>query len=488
MLERVKDIFARVETGEGVWTDPLSAPYNVVAFDPELTEEHEEIARQTAGSSLSRRKTVVGRSTASVNFTMDLRGSGNVLGVPVEPEWGPILQACGMRMETLGMILVENWAAPLAHKAVIGNHGSSPTATGIAVGNYATAAGHTIILYIPTLGTFANSDPVYKTTDEWSTSTKVADVTSAGATALGGWHYVPETKIRYQVATSAAGWTTGATTEVGETVKGTKGGSPDAYGVILAGSGLATGSAQTLYIEPIIGTFVDAMVVTGQTNGDTATLAADAAPKDNWTLSVAEVLDGMAIKVRGCRGNAKIVLSAGQPSQIQFELKGMSEGEIDMVSLTGGTKDPGAPLRFHLAEFSVDGIPFRTEALEIDLGNAVNIRTDANEEEGGVSHIVADRDAKGTMTPEMVPPGTYSWRDRIKESTLVAISTYLGVGLAGIGLTGHDLGSNVWIEIPSAQVLTRPLESREGILVGNIGFALRTETIQGEDELEIYVV
>lgn len=485
MLERVKDLFARVEPVEGVYTDPLDPSYHVIAFDLEASEEHEEIPRDTSGSSLSKRKSLIGRSTTKVTFGMDLKGAGASGGVPLEPAWGRLLQACGMRLDRLSRVLTENWLAALPAGALIGNHASAPTATGLALGSYAVADAPTKVVFLPITGAFAGSDPLYFTDNGWVTSTKVADVTAAGAAGPDGRSYRPFSKVRYTVATTAAGWTTGATTTVGEIVKGVKAGSPDAWALVLAGSGLATGTAQTLLLEPILGRIVSGMVLTGQTHADTATTAADAAPQDNWTLSMAVVLDGMAIKVRGCRGTWKLVLNAGQPARIEFEFTGLSEGEADFVSLSGGTSDPGAPLRFHEAEFSVEGIPFRTEQLELDGATSPVIRTDANQTEGGQDVMVSDRDPKGSINPEFVPPGTFDWRSKIKNAEPVAIKTRMGTPEAGIGRTGQVVGSAVWVDIPKAQVLSAPRESRDGILVGNISFACRTESIEGDDELEI---
>jgi len=145
------------------------------------------------------------------------------------------------------------------------------------------------------------------------------------------------------LATTAAGWAAGATTVVGEIIKGTKTGSADAYGLVLADSGLATGSAQTIYLEPILGTFLTGMTLTGQTNGDTATQDGGTTPLDNYTLSLARIRDGMVEKARGCRGTFKLELHAGQPALIRFDFTGMSEGVADQVSLVPATSTRAPP-------------------------------------------------------------------------------------------------------------------------------------------------
>ena len=210
MLERVKALYARVETVEGVYNDPIDPAYQATAFDLSIAEEHEEIPRDTSGSSLSKRKSLMGRSTSKLTFGMALKGAGHSGGVPAEPAWEKFIRACGMRMDRLSRVLTENWLANLAAGALIGNHASAPTATGIAIGSYASADAPTKVVFLPVTGTFANSDPVYFTTDGWVSSTKVADVTAAGAAAVDGRSFSPYSKVRYSVATSAGGWTAGA--------------------------------------------------------------------------------------------------------------------------------------------------------------------------------------------------------------------------------------------------------------------------------------
>jgi hypothetical protein len=581
MLSRIKDIYARSESTEGTYVDPLSSAYSLIAFDVSDTDEHEEIPRDTSGSSLSKGKTVFGRSMKKLTFGLDFKGEGATATVPDRTVWGPLMLACGMQevrlyklgcsggivdgapivhgdtlyegtpaldlayggaaadmvvtvssgvisaasvstpgdnfsfdtsleanntlTELAGVIDAEtNWTCAVnagatgghdssqllpgsfaiaggGGTATVGYYNGTP-ATGIAVGayTYAVSGGHTSVIYEPSVGTFANADKVY--CNCLNTFTATADP------AANGYAYRPISVVKHMVTTSVAGWTAGATNEVGEIVKGTKTGSNDCYVRLLTGSGLATGSAQTLYYEPIIGAMEDGMTLTGTTNADTATVDGTPAPVANYTYSLAQLLDGMVEKARGCRGSFTLDLKAGSPALIKFEFTGLSEGVDDEPAPAAGLTDPGTPLRFHEANFSVDALAMRTAKAELALGANLVVRSDANEEEGGQSLMISDRDPKLSIDPEMVPDGVYSWRDKLKDSTLVEIKIRMGNAENVLGKATHSVGNGIWLDIPSGQVLAVSKGDRDGILTGEVEIACRTAGTTGDDEFTIYHV
>jgi len=122
MLARVDDVYVRPENPEGTYLDPASEPYHKIAFDLQGDEEHEEIPRDTAGQSLSKRKSLMGRSTMKASFGMDFKGEGAAATVPVESEWSEILQACGMRKIRLKKLACSAGivnGAPITHLATL---------------------------------------------------------------------------------------------------------------------------------------------------------------------------------------------------------------------------------------------------------------------------------------------------------------------------------------------------------------------------------
>lgn len=191
------------------------------------------------------------------------------------------------------------------------------------------------------------------------------------------------------------------------------------------------------------------------------------------TLTIAHYIDGKRRAIRGAMGNAVFRFEAGKKIMVDFEFKGVWDGETDSAILTP-TYTTVAPLRFVSSGLTIASYAAKCANMTIDLGNQVVLREDSAADGGYISAIITDRKMKGTIDPE---------------ATLVATRDNIGVWLGRTeGALAISLGAStngVAFAAPKLQLTNVQEANRNDIAVDALDFALNRSTSAGDDELTI---
>jgi hypothetical protein len=217
--------------------------------------------------------------------------------------------------------------------------------------------------------------------------------------------------------------------------------------IITGGSSLATGrvlintanGALVIYFVPISGTFQSGEIITGSTSGATATTSSTAAdtgkaiePLSMYgtggipSLTLGNYEDGLRKLAKGCRGNVKINLKAGEPVTLDFEFKGVEQSITDVALLSGVSYENTKPPVFLSAGLTLDSYAARVSELGVDLGNVLAARDDVNDAKGILSFLITDRNPTGSLKAEMVSAATYDFHSKLGANTEVPLDFILG--------------------------------------------------------------
>jgi hypothetical protein len=221
-------------------------------------------------------------------------------------------------------------------------------------------------------------------------------------------------------------------------------GGPFVHGeIVTGGTSAATGlvfrdrAATPVVIAVLTGTFTNELI-TGSTSGATATISATADygvgywPDSRFTsdvITVGTLEDGFQKVIIGARGNPTIRATNGDKLMLELEFLGVVDpanwADFPTLSPSYDTTVPppfkGASLIFH----SQAALVFQT--LSIALGNDLQLREDANNDNGAISTKVADRTGVAEFDPEMVLVASgFDFYDRLWNDTLGELEFTLG--------------------------------------------------------------
>jgi hypothetical protein len=217
--------------------------------------------------------------------------------------------------------------------------------------------------------------------------------------------------------------------------------------IITGAASLATGrvlvntvnGASAIYFVPISGTFQSGEVITGSTSGATATTSST--PSDTGkaieplslygtggipSLTMGNYEDGLRKLAKGCRGNLKLNLKAGEPGTFDLEFKGVEQSIADVALLSGVSFETTKPPVFLSAGLTLDSYAARVSELSIDLGNVLASRDDVNDAKGILSFLITDRNPTGSLKAEMVSAATYDFHAKLAENAEVPLDFTLG--------------------------------------------------------------
>lgn len=229
---------------------------------------------------------------------------------------------------------------------------------------------------------------------------------------------------------------------------GTAGTAPD-FGVALQGCGLA---------ETVVA-------------ATSVTYAPASAAIPSLTIGVYK--DGKRFQAAGARGTVKLEAKAGEPAKLSFEFTGVSTTETDTALLTGVAYQTAAPPAFLGASLALGTYAAICESVGIDLANTIALRPDVNSAGGYASTLITARAPKLTLNPEAVLCAAKDWYSAWVAGTQMAFTAVIG-GAAGNKCT---------VSAPKAQIATRKMEEREGVVVDSLELGLFRDT--GDDELEL---
>lgn len=130
-------------------------------------------------------------------------------------------------------------------------------------------------------------------------------------------------------------------------------------------------------------------------------------------------------KVMGCRGTVKISTKVNELGKLSFDFTGIYSGPVDLAMATP-TYPTVVPPIFRGASFAYDTYAAIISALEIDLGNSIAKRLDANSATGIKEYYIADRAVAGSIDPEVVTIATKDYWSSMAAGTQGALTATVG--------------------------------------------------------------
>lgn len=246
------------------------------------------------------------------------------------------------------------------------------------------------------------------------------------------------------------------------------------FGAEVRGSGIA-GTA------PRISALLRACNMTMTTNAGVSNVFTPNSAQDGESVTIYFYRDGILHKALGCVGTFKLACKANEIATFSFELTGLYAGThaSDTAFPSSVTYDAitVVPPIFRSASFNLWGIGsnnVKIENLNIDIGNVISKRPNANSATGVERYFVSGREAKGDCDPEVISLATYNpWA--------LWDTTTPGVITATIGNTA---GNRLVIDVPNAVKDMPKYGEREAIQTYAISFSAHP-TSSGNDEITL---
>jgi len=194
------------------------------------------------------------------------------------------------------------------------------------------------------------------------------------------------------------------------------------------------------------------------------------------SVTLALYMDGKIYKMWGARGTAKLLLEAGKAGIISFEFLGADFSEADGALLSDGVSyNSVKPPTFQSASLTVDSYAAIVSRLEIDLGNALSLRQDANTSSGHKSAVITNRRPTIGFDPENVLVATEDFLGNWRSGTEMAFTTTIG----------SVAGNTIAVTAPKVQYQEAKLGDREGVsMVDLLGLCCLNS---GDDEWQIAI-
>jgi hypothetical protein len=191
------------------------------------------------------------------------------------------------------------------------------------------------------------------------------------------------------------------------------------------------------------------------------------------SLTLAAYMDGVIHKIWGARGGLKLNLEVGKPGLLHFDFQGSDFSHADGAMLVGATYSSIVPPVFLGATFTIDGVDFNVEKVELDIANTLALRTNPNADSGHQSCLITGRKGKITLDPEMVLASTKDIWTMWRNGSTVVLSAVLG----------STPGNIVTIACPAFQIQDVKFGNRTGIRTNNLTAMMALSS--GDDELTI---
>lgn len=468
-ITRRQQILIKVETSEGVTANP-GAPDAIQVFDPNYSDNVEQLERAPAGGSLSRSFSAIGRTTRQITFGTDMRGSGDT-SIPVDqPEWGRLALASGYRLATLTKLTL---GAVTGTGFQVGEivQQSAGAIRGLVVGAFTsanalvdrlnTSGGHLAVVVLA--GTFTAA----ATTGESSASTS----TASAVAAYEGVAYQPTSQKQVQVSTGA--WT-GGTPAVGEALDVEVSGSK--VGGVLVIADNAAGAFTSMNVVLLWGQMLNGNTLRTASGAGTATISADPVQILTPSLTVRHNLDGRRRDSLGARCDFSGQADVGQPMTITWTLQGDLGPAIDTqpVATTGLSAIRAPRLLGAICAYGRGAGLYRLTTKRIGVANngAVNPNLDANRTGGSTGSNVTDREPTLTFQTDMVH-GAFDWEAMRDAGTALRVAWLLGT----------TKGQIVGVVAPNCQVTEVSPADANGVAAFDVTCKARSVVESGDDEL-----
>jgi hypothetical protein len=191
------------------------------------------------------------------------------------------------------------------------------------------------------------------------------------------------------------------------------------------------------------------------------------------SLTLGLYTDGVIKLLAGARGTVKFSAVNGEQIFADFDFMGAYADPADGAILSP-TFISLLPPVLQNALFTIGGYTPVFKSFEIDMGNKLAPREDANSTSGYKSFMLSDRNPRGKFDPEMTLVATHDWYGRWKDGTTGALS---------IGAVGTTQYNKVKITAPKVAYAKVQEGDREGLELANTDFQLAMNS--GDDEIVI---
>lgn len=246
------------------------------------------------------------------------------------------------------------------------------------------------------------------------------------------------------------------------------------FDVILKGSGVA-GTAPEWRI-PIMAAGCSETIV-----GGVSVTYKPAAPESYFTFGftvpgLGAANESQQYKLAGCQGNMKLSFKSGLPFMASFVMQGAWVAPADSSDLTPPTWQTSVPYSFLNPAMTFQGTSaLAFEAFEMDMGNAVSIRPNANSASGVLTAQITNRRVTGTVDFELEKLATFNiW-------TKVGANTTGAIAMTPVGSAGNLIA----ISIPKMRFTEPGFGARNDVATTPVKYEALRSANAGNDEFSL---
>jgi len=193
------------------------------------------------------------------------------------------------------------------------------------------------------------------------------------------------------------------------------------------------------------------------------------------SVTLGRYMDGKRHRIWGARGSARLVLEVGKPGIFSFDFQGADFDEADASFLSGTSLNSVTPPVCQDISLTIDSYSAVLARVEIDLGNAITLRRDANSSSGHKSAVITGRRPTLSFDPENVLVATEDFLGNWRSGAQMAFTATLG----------SAAGNTIAVTAPAVQYQEVREGEREGLSVLEIVGLLAQSS--GDDEWQIQI-
>lgn len=424
-------LLAKIETTNNVENvpSPTADAFLVMGADVKLNSN--VLTRDFYRPSLSRLPGFVGRKLATLTFTHEIKGRGNV---SAPSKLGTLLRACGFAQTQIANLTTNVLSAVQADglnsgpaitwakttnasggygrykmKVVLG--GASASAKMMAFGSPADAPDNTIfpedVLDAFVMGSGATTTITINKTDPLAPvltvgNPKIGDVVSLNIYGVR-FKYTIGSAVAATEATAIAALldpdprmaAVAATTNVNITITG------GVTGALTSGTTAVTLGASLAQYTP---TWTGSLILGDSFYVDLLKPGYHYTPISNGFESMTMYMyyDGMLHRLTGCMGNVSFTGPAGQYATAQFTFTGQYISPDDAALPTNAIFETSIPVQVELAKCALgNSLNIRAQSFNIDMGVQIQTRDSVSHPDGYDGVRYTGREPKGGVNPEV---------------------------------------------------------------------------------------
>lgn len=192
------------------------------------------------------------------------------------------------------------------------------------------------------------------------------------------------------------------------------------------------------------------------------------------TATIGKFEDGRLRKIAGAMGRFSIRCTVGMPAMISWSFDGRYEVDTDSA-LIAPTYPTTLPPVFQSATFTIGGTTRIINEMTINVENEVYVRPDPTATGGLRSAVITNRRISIEVDPEAALVATKDWQADQLANTLAAINCVIG----------SSTNNTITLSVPKAQVISRTVPDRNGVLVDRLTMLAVRSASAGDDAFTI---